>query len=52
MPQYDALIINDDLDTAVEDVHRTIQELKNAPHRQEAFIEGFRTGLADRLKNW
>ncbi len=35
---YDYLIVNDDLQEAVELVHRTIQEAKNAPLRQKAFI--------------
>ncbi len=36
---YDYLIVNDDLEEAVELVHRTIQEAKNAPLRRKAFIE-------------
>ncbi len=35
---YDYLIVNDNLQEAVELVHRTIQEAKNAPFRQKAFI--------------
>ncbi len=36
---YDYLIVNDDLEEAVELVHRTIQEAKNAPLRRKAFID-------------
>ncbi len=39
MSWYDYLIVNDDLEEAVELVHRTIQEAKNAPLRRKAFIE-------------
>ena len=34
MAWYDYLIVNDELEAAVELVHRTIQEAKNAPIRQ------------------
>ena len=34
MAWYDYLIVNDELEAAVELVHRTIQEAKNAPRRQ------------------
>ncbi len=43
---YDYLIINDNLDDAVELVHRTIQEAKNAPLRKAAMI----ADLTDQLK--
>ncbi len=39
MSWYDYLIVNDDLEEAVELVHRTIQEAKNAPLRRKAFID-------------
>ncbi len=39
MSWYDYLIVNDNLEEAVELVHRTIQEAKNAPLRRKAFIE-------------
>ena len=45
MSWYDYLIVNDDLEEAVELVHRTIQEAKNAPLRQEAFIAGIKKEL-------
>ncbi len=38
MAWYDYLIVNDDLEEAVELVHRTIQEAKNAPRRQTEMI--------------
>ena len=38
MAEYDYLIVNDDLDEAVELVHRTIQEAKNAPARKKQMI--------------
>lgn len=43
--KYDCLIINDDLDEAVEQVHRAIQTLKHAPSRQHAFIEELQSEL-------
>ena len=36
---YDCLIINDDLDRAVEEVHQAIQTVKHTPKRERAFIE-------------
>ncbi len=39
MSWYDYLIVNDNLEEAVELVHRTIQEAKNAPLRRKSFIE-------------
>ena len=36
---YDCLIINDDLDRAVEEVHQAIQTFKHTPKRERAFIE-------------
>ncbi|MCH4034482.1 MAG: guanylate kinase [Lachnospiraceae bacterium] len=36
---YDCLIVNDDLDEAVEEVHHAIQTLKHTPDRERAFIE-------------
>lgn len=38
MAWYDYLIVNDELEAAVELVHRTIQEAKNAPRRQAEMI--------------
>lgn len=39
IPSYDYLIVNDDLDRAVETVHRSIQEAKNAPFRRRVLVE-------------
>ncbi len=39
MSWYDYLIVNDNLEEAVELVHRTIQEAKNAPLRRKSFID-------------
>ena len=53
--KYDALVINDDLDAAVEMVHMTIQTEKNAPSRQTAFLRSLRRDLDDlnrRFKNF
>lgn len=47
--KYDAIIVNDDIDEAVETLHQTIQAFKRTPDRNVAFIEGFRTGLAGEL---
>lgn len=47
--KYDAIIVNDDIDEAVEALHQTIQALKRTPSRNEGFIEGFRAGLANPL---
>lgn len=46
---YDAIIVNDDLDTAVEEVHQTIQAFKRSPSRNFKFLQEFRNGLADKL---
>lgn len=43
--KYDAIVINDDLDAAVEMVHMTIQTEKNAPSRQAAFLRSLRRDL-------
>lgn len=45
MEEYDYLIVNDDLEEAVELVHRTIQEAKNAPRRKKQMIEELESGL-------
>lgn len=44
---YDALIVNDDLDRAVETVHQTIQMIKNTPARQREFIGSLKQQLDD-----
>lgn len=48
---YDMLIVNDDLDAAVERVHNAIQTLKYSPIRQEAFLSKFKTELAAERKS-
>lgn len=42
---YDMLIVNDDLDAAVERVHNAIQTLKYSPIRQADFLSDFRKDL-------
>lgn len=43
--KYDYLVINDDLDTCVEQMHALIQGAHNAPVRKAEFIENIRTQL-------
>lgn len=43
--EYDYIIVNDDLDQAVEDLHHTIQAAKNEPLRRKAMIEEIRREL-------
>ena len=43
--EYDYLVINDDLDTCVEQMHALIQGAHNAPVRNTEFIENIRTQL-------
>ncbi|SFK80134.1 guanylate kinase [Lachnospiraceae bacterium KH1T2] len=43
--KYDYLIINDDLDTCVKEMHQIIQSAKFQPMRQEAFIKEIREEL-------
>ena len=43
--EYDYLVINDDLDTCVEQMHALIQGAHNAPSRNAEFIENIRTQL-------
>lgn len=49
--QYDAVIVNDDLETAVSTVHETIQAFKRRPERNAAFVEAFCAGLAQQLES-
>lgn len=51
IPGYDAIIVNDDLEEAVEAVHETIQALKRSPMRNTAYLQEFRAGLADQLNS-
>lgn len=39
---YDAVIVNDDLDEAAERLHMVIQSAKAATYRNKEFIEGFK----------
>ena len=43
--EYDYIIVNDDLDQAVEDLHHTIQAAKNEPLRRRAMIDEIRREL-------
>ena len=43
--KYDYLVINDDLDTCVAQMHALIQGAHNAPLRNEEFIEEIRAQL-------
>lgn len=47
---YDYLVINDDLDTCVEQMHALIQGAHNAPLRNAEFIENIRTQLKELAK--
>lgn len=47
MSSYDYLIVNDDLDEAVEAVHRTIQTAKRAPFRNSELIQKITLQLAN-----
>ncbi len=49
--KYDLLIVNDDLDEAVETVHNAIQTLKYTPERQRSFIREMRLQLDRMNKN-
>ena len=48
--KYDYLVINDDLDTCVAQMHALIQGAHNAPLRNEEFIETIRTQLKELAK--
>jgi len=45
--KYDALIINDELDRAVEQIHQTIQTAKYAPARKKDFLQTFHAELEE-----
>lgn len=47
---YDYLVINDDLDTCVKQMHALIQGAHSAPVRNEEFIENIRTQLKELAK--
>lgn len=43
--EYDYIVVNDDLDTCVKELHEIITAAGNAPLRNENFIENIRTEL-------
>lgn len=43
--QYDYIVVNDDLDTCVEELHHLIRSAHLATGRNEEFIQGVRDGL-------
>lgn len=43
--EYDYIVINDDLDTCVKELHEIITAAHNTPFRNEEFIENIRTEL-------
>jgi guanylate kinase len=45
MDTYDYIIVNDDLETCVEDVHSTTMVARNQPLRLHGFIENMKTQL-------
>lgn len=47
--QYDYLIVNDDLESCILDVHNTIQSTKNTANRNKEFIEELKSGFAEFL---
>lgn len=48
--EYDYIVVNDDLDTCVEQLHEIIKAAHNTPFRNEAFIERIRNELVDLVK--
>lgn len=42
---YDYIVVNDDLDACVEEVHQLVEASRRAPVRREAFIEEIRNQL-------
>ena len=47
---YDYLVVNDDLDACVGQMHMLIQGAHSAPVRQEAFIDHIRSELEELVK--
>ena len=45
MDTYDYIIVNDDLETCVEDIHSTTMVARNQPLRLHGFIENMKTQL-------
>lgn len=50
LPKYDYLIVNDDLDVCVEEMHRIIQGEHNRVMRNAAFIQRIEKELKESLK--
>ena len=44
-PQFDYIVVNDDLETCVEEVHRLVEDSRRMPVRRKAFIEEIRNEL-------
>lgn len=42
---YDYIVVNDDLEVCVEEVHRLVEDSRRAPVRRKAFIEEIRNEL-------
>ena len=47
---YDYIVVNDDLDVCVEEVHRLVDAARRAPIRREAFIKEIREELKGFVK--
>ena len=45
MEAYDYIVVNDNLDACVEEVHRLVDAARRAPVRREAFIKEIREEL-------
>lgn len=45
MESYDYIVVNDDLDTCVEELHKLVEAARRAPVRQGAFIREIREEL-------
>ncbi|MDE6925881.1 MAG: guanylate kinase [Acetatifactor sp.] len=45
MEAYDYIVVNDDLDVCVEEVHQLVEACRRAPVRREAFIQEIRDQL-------
>lgn len=50
MEAYDYIVINDDLESCVEELHRIVEAARRAPVRREAFIKEIREELKGFVK--
>jgi guanylate kinase len=50
MEAYDYIVVNDNLETCVEELHRIVQAARRAPVRREAFIKEIREELKGFVK--